>query len=63
MKTSSPKITLSRSQDIPFNKLILSQANVRRIKAGISVEDLAEDIARRGWLICRLCIQPDAHTC
>ena len=50
MKTSSPKITLSRSQDIPFNKLILSQANVRRIKAGISVEDLAEDIARRGLL-------------
>jgi len=50
MKTSPTKITLSRSQDIPFNKLILSQANVRRIKAGISVEDLAEDIARRGLL-------------
>jgi ParB family transcriptional regulator, chromosome partitioning protein len=50
MKTTSPKITLSRSQDIPFNKLILSQANVRRIKAGISVEELAEDIARRGLL-------------
>ena len=50
MKTSPPKITLSRSQDIPFNKLILSQANVRQIKAGISVEDLAEDIARRGLL-------------
>ena len=50
MKTSPSKITLSPSQDIPFNKLILSQANVRRIKAGISVEDLAEDIARRGLL-------------
>src|SRR5580698_5799827 len=50
MKNSLPKITLSRSQDIPFNKLILSQANVRRIKAGISVDDLAEDIARRGLL-------------
>jgi ParB family chromosome partitioning protein len=50
MKTSPTKITLSPSQDIPFNKLILSQANVRRIKAGISVEDLAEDIARRGLL-------------
>ena len=50
MKTSPSKITLSRSQDIPFNKLILSQANVRRIKAGVSVEQLAEDIARRGLL-------------
>jgi ParB family transcriptional regulator, chromosome partitioning protein len=50
MKASLPKIILSRSQDIPFNKLILSQANVRRIKAGISVEELAEDIARRGLL-------------
>src|SRR5580692_370977 len=50
MKNPSPKIILSRSQDIPFNKLILSQSNVRRIKAGISVEDLAEDIARRGLL-------------
>ena len=50
MKTSSPKINLSRSQDIPFNKLILSQANVRKIKAGISIEELAEDIARRGLL-------------
>jgi hypothetical protein len=38
------------SQDIPFTKLILSRANVRRIKAGISVEDLAKDIARRGLL-------------
>src|SRR3984885_15667985 len=50
MKNPSPKIILSQSQDIPFNKLILSQSNVRRIKAGISVEDLAEDIARRGLL-------------
>jgi ParB family transcriptional regulator, chromosome partitioning protein len=50
MKNALPKITLSKSQDIPFNKLVLSQANVRQIKAGISVEDLAEDIARRGLL-------------
>jgi ParB family chromosome partitioning protein len=50
MKTSLSKIVLSKSQDIPFNKLILSQANVRRVKAGISVEELAEDIARRGLL-------------
>src|ERR1700730_14959857 len=44
------KITLSSSRDIPLNKLVLSQANVRRIKAGISVEELATDIARRGLL-------------
>jgi ParB family transcriptional regulator, chromosome partitioning protein len=45
-----PTITLSPSRDIPFNQLVLSQANVRRIKAGISIEELAEDIARRGIL-------------
>ena len=44
------KITLSPSRDIPFDKLVLSQSNVRRIKAGVSVEELAEDIARRGLL-------------
>ncbi|TIP11310.1 ParB/RepB/Spo0J family partition protein [Mesorhizobium sp.] len=45
-----PTITLSSSRDIPFNQLVLSQSNVRRIKAGVSVEELAEDIARRGIL-------------
>ncbi|MCW5738166.1 MAG: ParB N-terminal domain-containing protein [Enhydrobacter sp.] len=50
MTKSAPKITLSRTQDIPFNKLVLSQANVRRVKAGLSIENLAEDIARRGLL-------------
>ncbi|MFG1342921.1 ParB/RepB/Spo0J family partition protein [Xanthobacter autotrophicus] len=44
------KITLSPSRDIPFNKLMLSQANVRHVKAGVSIEELAEDIARRGLL-------------
>lgn len=39
--TKSKKITLSASRDIPFNKLVLSQANVRRIKAGVSIEELA----------------------
>jgi len=50
MATAVQKITLSASRDIPFNKLILSQSNVRRIKAGVSIEELAEDIARRGLL-------------
>lgn len=50
MATQGSKITLSSSRDIPFNKLILSQSNVRRVKAGVSIEELAEDIARRGLL-------------
>ena len=50
MAASTPKVVLNTSRDIPFNKLVLSQANVRRINAGVSVEDLAEDIARRGLL-------------
>ncbi len=50
MASAVKKITLSASRDIPFNKLVLSQANVRRIKAGVSIEELAEDIARRTLL-------------
>jgi ParB family chromosome partitioning protein len=50
MAKAAQNIVLSPSRDIPFNKLVLSQANVRRIKAGVSVEELAEDIARRGLL-------------
>ena len=50
MAVAAQKIVLSPSRDIPFDKLVLSQANVRRIKAGVSVEELAEDIARRGLL-------------
>ncbi|WP_186398150.1 ParB/RepB/Spo0J family partition protein [Stappia sp. P2PMeth1] len=50
MATAVQKITLSSSRDIPFNKLVLSQSNVRRVKAGISVEELAESIARRGLI-------------
>ncbi|MBA3897374.1 MAG: ParB/RepB/Spo0J family partition protein, partial [Sphingomonadaceae bacterium] len=47
---SKQKITLSSSRDIPFNRLVLSQSNVRRVKSGVSIEELAEDIARRGLL-------------
>jgi len=50
MTKAVQKITLSPSRDIPFDKLVLSQSNVRRIKAGVSVEELAEDSARRGLL-------------
>lgn len=47
---SAKKLVLSSSRDIPFNLLVLSQSNVRRIKAGVSIEELAEDIARRTLL-------------
>ena len=47
MAKAVQKIILSASRDIPFNKLVLSQSNVRRLKAGVSIEDLAEDIADR----------------
>ena len=50
MTKSSPKLALSVSRDIPFDKLVLSQSNVRRIKAGVGIEELAEDIARRTLL-------------
>jgi ParB family transcriptional regulator, chromosome partitioning protein len=57
MAKSTQKITLSQSRDIPFNKLVLSQANVRRIKAGVSIEELAEDIACR-TLLQSLTVRP-----
>ncbi len=44
------KITLASTRDIPFNRLVLSQANVRTIKTGVSIDELADDIARRGLL-------------
>lgn len=47
---SAQKIKLSPSRDIPFNKLVLSQSNVRRVKAGVSIEQLAESIAQRTLL-------------
>ena len=55
--TKSQKITLSASRDIPFNKLVLSQSNVRRVKAGVSIDELAEDIARR-TLLSSITVRP-----
>jgi ParB family chromosome partitioning protein len=57
MAKSVQKITLSQSRDIPFNRLLLSQSNVRRIKAGVSIEELAQDIARR-TLLQSLTVRP-----
>ncbi|AQS89160.1 ParB-like domain-containing protein [Neoasaia chiangmaiensis NBRC 101099] len=50
MASAIQKITLNPSRDIPFGKLVLSQANVRRVKSGLSIDDLAADIERRGLL-------------
>ncbi|MBE1527921.1 ParB family chromosome partitioning protein [Sphingopyxis sp. OAS728] len=50
MASAKRKITLSPSRDIPFDRLVLSQSNVRRVKAGVSIGELADDIARRTLL-------------
>ncbi len=50
MTKSVQKIALSTSRDIPFDKLVLAQSNVRHVKAGVGIEQLAEDIARRTLL-------------
>ncbi len=44
------KITFVPAQSLPLDRLVASSANVRRIKAGVSVAELAEDIGRRGLL-------------
>lgn len=58
MARSAPKITLSPSRDIPFDRLFLSQSNVRRVKAGVSIDALANDIARR-TLLQSLNVRPE----
>ena len=56
-KSAPARITLSASCDIPLDKLVLAQTNVRRLKAGLSIEELAEDIARR-TLLQSLSVRP-----
>lgn len=50
MAKAQPKLVLAPAQGIPFNLLVLSQSNVRRVKNGVTIEDLADDIERRGLL-------------
>src|SRR3546814_4048790 len=47
---SKQKITLNQPQAIPLDRSRLSDANVRRVKPGESVAELADSIARRGLL-------------
>jgi len=58
MAKTAKKIVFSRSRDIPFNKLVLSASNVRRIRPDHNVEELAEDIARREDLVQGLNVRP-----
>ncbi|WP_432769510.1 MAG: ParB N-terminal domain-containing protein [Sphingopyxis sp.] len=50
MAKQAQKITLSPSRDIPFDRLRLSAANVRRVRPDEGIANLADDIARRGLL-------------
>ncbi|MDB5584505.1 MAG: plasmid partitioning protein ParB [Bradyrhizobium sp.] len=50
MAKAQPKLVLAPAQGIPFTLLVLSQSNVRRVKNGVTIEDLAVDIERRGLL-------------
>ncbi|HEY3838124.1 MAG TPA: ParB/RepB/Spo0J family partition protein [Bryobacteraceae bacterium] len=50
MTKAKTKLVLNDVRSIPLNKLVASAANVHRIKNGISVEELASDIAHRGLL-------------
>lgn len=58
MVKAAQKITLSPARGIPFDKLVLSQSNVRRVKSNVSIEELAEDIVRRGTLLQSLNVRP-----
>jgi len=55
---AQPQAPLHASRDIPFNKLVLSQANVRTIFADDEIAHLADDIAERG-LIQSLLVRPN----
>lgn len=57
MAKAQPKLVLAPARAIPFHRLVLSQANVRRIKDGVTINDLAADIERRG-LLSGLSVRP-----
>lgn len=50
-------IVLHQATNIPFNKLVLTQSNVRRIKDGVIIKELADSIAQHG-LIQSLNVRP-----
>ncbi|MCD1265468.1 DNA-binding protein [Shinella sumterensis] len=56
-KSAIEKVTLNPAENIPYDRIELSQKNVRRVKNGVTIPQLAEDIARRG-LILSLNVRP-----
>ncbi|TIW09110.1 MAG: chromosome partitioning protein ParB, partial [Mesorhizobium sp.] len=50
MAKANQKIAMNAAENIGYDKLVLSQMNVRRVKDGVSIEQLADDIARRKLL-------------
>jgi ParB family chromosome partitioning protein len=51
MAKAAKKIVFSRSRDIPFNKLVLSESNVRRTRPETELDELIHDIDRREDLV------------
>jgi ParB family chromosome partitioning protein len=49
-KSAIQKIAMNAAENIAYDKLVLSQQNVRRLKDGVTIEQLAEDIGRRKLL-------------
>ena len=45
-KSAIQKIAMNPSENIAYDKLVLSQENVRRVKDGVTIEQLADDIGR-----------------
>ena len=50
MAKAIQKIAMNPSENIAYEKLVLSQENVRRVKDGVTIEQLADDIGRRKLL-------------
>jgi hypothetical protein len=46
-KSAIQKIAMNPSENIAYDKLVISQQNVRRVKDGVTIEQLAENVGRR----------------
>ena len=50
MAKAQKKLVLTQPRIIPLDKLERSEANVRKVKKGLTLEALADDIDNRGLL-------------
>lgn len=57
MAKAAQKLVLNPSENIPYDQLVLSQKNVRQVKDGVSIEELADSIGR-SRLIQSLNVRP-----